>query len=101
MRAAAERDALRGEAASVRSNLADLRSENARLQEQLRQESEERAKIRKDSELAFREIASTIIDERSKAFKEANESRLAEILNPFKENVERCARRYTTAIRAR
>lgn len=86
--AAAERDALRGEAASVRSNLADLRSENARLQEQLRQESEERAKIRKDSELAFREIASTIIDERSKAFKEANESRLAEILNPFKENVE-------------
>ncbi len=83
-----ERDSLRGEAASVRSNLADLRSENARLQEQLRQESEERAKIRKESELAFREIASTIIDERSKAFKESNESRLAEILNPFKENVE-------------
>lgn len=84
----AERDSLRREAESVRSDMTDLRSENARLQEQLRQESEERAKIRKDSELAFREIASTIIDERSKAFKEANESRLAEILNPFKENVE-------------
>lgn len=85
---ATERDSLRREAESVRSNLVDLRSENARLQEQLRQESEERAKIRRDSELAFREIASTIIDERSKAFKEANESRLTEILNPFKENVE-------------
>lgn len=86
--AAAERDALRGEAESARSTMTDLRSENARLQEQLRQESEERAKIRRDSELAFREIAATIIDERSKAFKEANESRLAEILDPFKENVE-------------
>ncbi len=85
---AGERDSLRGEAESMRSAVADLRSENARLQEQLRQEGEERAKIRKESELAFREIASTIIDERSKAFKEANESRLAEILNPFKENVE-------------
>jgi len=83
-----ERDSMRGEAETMRSDMADLRSENARLQEQLRQESEERAKIRKESELAFREIASTIIDERSKAFKEANESRLAEILNPFKENVE-------------
>lgn len=85
---AAERDSLRSDAEAVRSTVVDLRSENARLQEQLRQESEERARIRKDSELAFREIASTIIDERSKAFKEANESRLAEILNPFKENVE-------------
>lgn len=83
-----ERDSMRGAADTMRSDMADLRSENARLQEQLRQESEERAKIRKESELAFREIASTIIDERSKAFKEANESRLAEILNPFKENVE-------------
>lgn len=85
---AAERDSLRSDAEAVRSTVVDLRSENARLQEQLRQESEERARIRKDSELAFREIASTIIDERSKAIKEANELRLAEILNPFKENVE-------------
>lgn len=85
---AKERDALRADTDSLRDELSTQRTENARLTEQLRQESEERANIRRDSETVFRELASTILDEKSRAFKESNESRLAEILNPFKENVE-------------
>ncbi|MGN0006627.1 MAG: DNA recombination protein RmuC [Alistipes sp.] len=85
---AAERDAVRAESAALRSELTSVKTENARLSEQLRQEGEERAKIRRDSELAFREIASSILDEKTKVFKESNEARLAEILNPFKENIE-------------
>ncbi len=87
-RIATERDSLRAETAALREELTTAKTENARLAEQLRQEGEERGNIRRDSELAFRELASAILDEKSKAFKESNESRLAEILNPFKENVE-------------
>lgn len=85
---AKERDELRADTDSLRNELGMQRTENARLAEQLRQESEERANIRRDSETVFRELASSILDEKSRAFKESNESRLAEILNPFKENVE-------------
>lgn len=85
---AKERDELRAATDSLRNELSTQMAENARLAEQLRQESEERANIRRDSETVFRELASTILDEKSRAFKESNESRLAEILNPFKENVE-------------
>ena len=41
-----------------------LQAENARLQEQLRQQAEERKNLRAESERVFREIASTIFDEK-------------------------------------
>lgn len=65
-----------------------LRSENARLGEQLRQESEQRAALRKESEQNFKELASAILEEKSQNFKKSNEERLGEILEPFKANLE-------------
>lgn len=65
-----------------------LRSENARLGEQLRQESEQRALLRKESEQNFKELASAILEEKSQNFKKSNEERLGEILEPFKANLE-------------
>lgn len=65
-----------------------LSAENARLKEQLRQESEQRASLRKESEQTFKELATAILDEKSQTFKKSNEERLTEILAPFKENLE-------------
>ena len=65
-----------------------LSTENARLREQLRQESEQRAALRKESEQNFKELAVAILEEKSQNFKKSNEERLGEILAPFKENLE-------------
>ena len=67
---------------------AKLRAENARLGEQLRQESEQRALLRKESEQNFKELAAAILEEKSQTFKKSNEERLGEILAPFKANLE-------------
>jgi DNA recombination protein RmuC len=82
------REAAVREAAVQREALEAARVEVARLQEQVRQQGEERQALRKESEMVFREIAGSILEEKSKLFKESNETRLAEILTPFKENVE-------------
>lgn len=68
--------------------LSTMESEMARLKEQLRQESEQRAALRKESEQSFKELATSILEEKSKSFKESNEQRLGEILAPFKENLQ-------------
>lgn len=65
-----------------------LSTENARLREQLRQESEQRAALRRESEQNFKELATVILDEKAQTFKKNNEERLAEILAPFKANLE-------------
>ena len=69
-------------------DIVKLRAENARLGEQLRQESEQRAALRKESEQNFKELAAAILEEKSQNFKKSNEERLGEILAPFKENLE-------------
>ena len=63
-------------------------AEKARLTEQLRQESEQRVAMRKETEQNFKELATAILDEKSKLFRENNEQRLGEILSPFKENLQ-------------
>lgn len=65
-----------------------LSTENARLKEQLRQESEQRAQLRRESEQNFKELATAILEEKSQSFKKNNEERLGEILAPFKANLE-------------
>lgn len=65
-----------------------LSTENARLREQLRQEGEQRAALRSESERNFKELATAILDEKSQTFKKSNEERLSEILAPFKANLE-------------
>ena len=78
----------RGESASLREENTSLRTENARLDEQLRQQAEERKNLRAESERAFREIAATIFDEKSKVMNENNRTQLGDILTPFKSDLE-------------
>ena len=78
----------RSESASLREDNTSLRTENARLDEQLRQQAEERKALRAESEMIFREIATTIFDEKSKAMNENNRTQLGDILTPFKSDLE-------------
>ena len=80
--------ASRGESASLREENTSLRTENVRLDEQLRQQAEERKNLRAESEMVFREIATTIFDEKSKVMSENNRTQLGDILSPFKSDLE-------------
>lgn len=84
----AECEALRREVEECRSQNGALRIENARLDEQLHQQNEERKNLRRESELVFREIATSIFDEKSKVMRENNRTQLGEILTPFKSDLE-------------
>ena len=84
----AELAASRSEGASLREENTSLRTENARLDEQLRQQSEERKALRVESEMIFREIANSIFDEKSKVMRENNRTQLGDILTPFKSDLE-------------
>ncbi|MBR2325920.1 MAG: DNA recombination protein RmuC [Alistipes sp.] len=83
-----ENERLKAEVASEREQNGALRIENARLDEQLHQQAEERRNLRQESELVFREIANTIFDEKSKVMRDNNRSQLGEILSPFKNDLE-------------
>ncbi len=72
----------------LQQELRQMDSENSRLEEQLRQEAEQRSQMRQESEKNFKELATAIMDEKSKLFRESNEQRLGEILAPFKENLK-------------
>lgn len=76
------------ENASLRENVVSLRTENARLDEQLRQQAEERKNLRTESEMVFREIATSIFDEKTKIMRDSNRDQLGEILTPFKNDLE-------------
>lgn len=65
-----------------------LHAENARLKEQVRQQEEERKNLRSESELVFREIATSIFDEKARMMRENNRYQLGEILTPFKTDLE-------------
>ena len=84
----AELAASRGENYSLREENILLRTENARLDEQLRQQAEERKALRTESEMVFREIATSIFDEKSKVMSENNRIQLGDILTPFKSDLE-------------
>ena len=84
----AELVASRGENISLREENISLRTENARLDEQLRQQAEERKALRAESEMVFREIATSIFDEKSKVMNENNRTQLGDILTPFKSDLE-------------
>ena len=68
------------ELAECRKQNTSLQAENARLQEQLRQETEERKNLRAESELVFRELASSIFEEKAKVIRESHNLQLGEIL---------------------
>ena len=83
-----ECEALRREVEERRTENSLLRTDKARLEEQLYQQNEERKNLRRESELVFREIATSIFDEKSKVMRESNKTQLGEILTPFKSDLE-------------
>ncbi len=78
-------------------NLSTTKEENAKLNERLRYISEEKERLARESEERFKNIANDILADNSRRFKEANESRLAEILTPLRENIEQFKRSITDA----
>ncbi len=68
--------------------LLKAREDNARLKEQNRLITEEQNKLRGDSQLVFRDVASQLLNLQAQSLKESNEQRIGEILNPFKDNLD-------------
>ncbi len=64
-----------------------LSAENARLQEQIRLINEEKERLRQETENNFKILANEIFEDKTKRFKELNETRLTEILSPLKEQI--------------
>ena len=83
-----EAEQTKSELSVCRTENTSLRADNARVEEQLRQQAEERKNLRLESERAFREIATSIFDEKSKVMRENNRTQLGEILTPFKSDLE-------------
>ena len=83
-----EAEQTKKELSECRNEVVVLRTENARMEEQLRQQAEERKNLRTESEMVFREIATSIFDEKSKVMRESNRIQLGEILTPFKSDLE-------------
>lgn len=83
-----EAEQTKTELSECRGEVISLRADNARLEEQLRQQAEERKNLRAESEMVFREIATSIFDEKSRTMRENNRTQLGEILTPFKSDLE-------------
>lgn len=68
--------------------LLKAREANARLGEQVRLLGQEQARLRDQSLLVFKDAASQLLAQQGHAMKDANEQRLNDILNPFKNNLD-------------
>ena len=65
-----------------------LREENSKFSERIRFIEEEKERIVLESEIRFKNLANDILQQNATTFKEQHESRLSEILAPFKDNIE-------------
>ena len=65
-----------------------LREDNSRLNERIKFIEEEKERLILESEIRFKNLANDILQQNSTTFKEQNETRLSEILAPFKDNLE-------------
>lgn len=68
--------------------LVRAREHGARMQEQVRILGEEQRKLREDSRLVFADVARQLLSEQSHAMREANETRMGEIVKPLRDNLE-------------
>ncbi|MEG0012397.1 MAG: DNA recombination protein RmuC [Muribaculaceae bacterium] len=73
---------------SLNSELSIVKIENGKLSERIRITDEEKIRLQQESQSQFKLLANEIFEDKSKKFKETSEARLAEILNPLKENIE-------------
>ena len=80
-------------ARALRNELEEARIENARLQEKIGNVEAFNNSVREETKAQFKSLAADIFSSQSEKFKEANETRLSEILNPLKEDIKDFKRR--------
>ena len=86
--------AIKDKAARVlRNELEEARIENARLKEKIGNVEAFNNSVREETKAQFKSLAADIFSSQSEKFKEANETRLSEILNPLKEDIKDFKRR--------
>ncbi len=82
-----ERELHKQEIKATSDKLNAYAAENAKLLEQIRNITEEKARLQQEAESQFKVLANEIFDDKTKRFKELNETRLNEILIPLKEQI--------------
>lgn len=80
-------------AKALRNELEEARIENARLKEKIGNVEAFNNSVREETKAQFKSLAADIFSSQSEKFKEANETRLSEILNPLKEDIKDFKRR--------
>lgn len=80
-------------ARALRNELEEARIENARLKEKIGNVEAFNNSVREETKAQFKSLAADIFSSHSEKFKEANETRLSEILNPLKEDIKDFKRR--------
>ena len=80
-------------ARALRNELEEARIENARLKEKFGNVEAFNNSVREETKAQFKSLAADIFSSQSEKFKEANETRLSEILNPLKEDIKDFKRR--------
>lgn len=80
-------------ARALRNELEEARIENARLKEKIGNVEAFNNSVREETKAQFKSLAADIFSSQSEKFKEANETRLSEILNPLKEDINDFKRR--------
>lgn len=82
------RDELTVQINSANEKLSKTEIENGKLVERLKFFEEEKSRIASENEERFKNLANEILEANSRRFKEQNESRLGEILQPLKSDIE-------------
>lgn len=80
-------------ARALRNELEEARIENARLKEKIGNVEAFNNSVREETKAQFKSLAADIFSSQSEKFKEVNETRLSEILNPLKEDIKDFKRR--------
>lgn len=80
-------------ARALRNELEEARIENARLKEKIGNVEAFNNSVREETKAQFKSLAADIFSSQSEKFKESNETRLSEILNPLKEDIKDFKRR--------
>lgn len=80
-------------ARALRNELEEARIENARLKEKIGNVEAFNNSVREETKAQFKSLTADIFSSQSEKFKEANETRLSEILNPLKEDIKDFKRR--------
>lgn len=78
---------------ALRNELEEARIENARLKEKIGNVEAFNNSVREETKAQFKSLAADVFSSQSEKFKEANETRLSEILNPLKEDIKDFKRR--------